>query len=123
MKARNLLFISLLLWGISCQSKQDEEPVTGDEIYVKTGVLQNVTGLFWIYAECAGYEIWIDDSEDYKPDSLPDEFLQHIQNERSIRVKVTYRISDKKHVCGTGVTGSSQNREISIINIIKIEKL
>jgi hypothetical protein len=107
---------------VRVKSETPEEPITGDEIYVKTGVLQNVTGLFWIYAECAGYEISID-NKSYKPDTLPDEFLPHIQNERNVQVKVTYRISDKKHVCGTGIPGESLKREMPIIHIIKIEKL
>jgi hypothetical protein len=146
-----LLLISLFLWGLSCQNKQDEtptvpeipetsevvetppeepeipvtpsdeptipeEPVTGDQIYEKIGYVVYISRYFWSYAECTGYEIWIN-SEHYKPDSLPDKFKW-----RDHRVKVTYRISDKKYVCGTGAHGSSQNREIPIINIITIEK-
>ena len=100
------------------EPEKPETPVTGDEVYVKTGVVENVEGYFWIYAECTGYEISIDGDRHYKPDSLPDEF-----KERHLRVRITYRISDKKHVCGTGVPGDSAKRELAIINIIKIEKL
>jgi hypothetical protein len=157
MKVKHLLLITLFLWGLSCQSKQDEvpivpeipetsevveilpeepeipvtppeeptipeEPVTGDEVYEKTGLVENMEGLFWSLVECTGYEISIE-GKSYKPDTLPDEFLPHIQKERNVRVKVTYRISDKKYACGTGIPGDSYKREMPIINNIKIAKL
>jgi hypothetical protein len=108
-----LPFLFLIMGMMACEEKEKED------VLVKTGSIVDVGKYMWIWAECTGFEVYFDDNNEYyKPDNLPDEFK--VDN---LQVKITYRLSGQKHVCGTGDKNNQSKREVSIIDIVKIEKI
>ena len=99
--------IVLVFFNFSCKKERSCEKCVGDSI------IKNATIIYSGPVEGDGCS-WLvksDDTHSYHPDVL-DTTFQHDQ----LRVRVTYKLTSEKFICGIAAM------EIPVIHVIKIEK-